>query len=762
MNSPPYAAEIRWTTHGVPHITADSYRNLGFGQGYAIARDHLGTICDQILKVQSGRAAALGRGTDDVHLNSDFGYLALGVTERATALQAAQPTYAHDMVEGYAAGLSAWLADHGRAALPQWCRDAQWVRPVSAHDMYCLYVDVAMMASGRNLAGAIGAATSPADPTPPPPLPDSPHPASNGWALGKDATSARRGAVVANPHFPWSGEARFWECHLTIAGELDVYGAALVGSAGVQIGFNSDLAWTHTFSRGHRFTLYKLALDPTSPTSYLVDGERHEMVPTTLAVEVAGQEPVSRTLWSTRFGPIVSIAPLGWTPDFALACRDANANMTGHLVQWLDIARCHNVGELRDSLKRHQGIPWVNTIAADSAGDCLYTDTSPTPALSDEAADAFVDSLANDPLAAFAHTLRVALLDGSTAANDWQDHPDARSGLLPPAAWPAEQRNDWVFNSNDPYWLAHSTRAHDPLSPLFGLHGRPVTPRTRMNIALLEGRFGYRDSDGRWDIETLLAAMFGNDSLMASQLCDALITRALTSDDPAARDLGRVLANWDRRFNLDSRGALLFREWLAEFGAAALADAGPLFVDGFDLDRPADTPASPTPVPDAGADPWVIALTRAAEVLADNGIAPNAAVGDAQFVVRGGVRVPIHGANEVEGIANVCAPYGALTRSDLQPDETSGEPEPRRVGSTGLRTTGYPITYGASFVMAVEFTDSGPRAQGLLAYGQSSDPSSADSLAQIRAFSAKRWRPLRFSLDEVAADPNLRQETVTG
>ena len=64
--------------------------------------------------------------------------------------------------------------------------------------------------------------------------------------------------VVANPHFPWGGEARFWECHLTIPGELDVYGVSLLGTPGVQMGFNAGVAWAHTFSRGHRFTVQQL------------------------------------------------------------------------------------------------------------------------------------------------------------------------------------------------------------------------------------------------------------------------------------------------------------------------------------------------------------------------------------------------------------------------------------------------------------------------------------------------------------------------
>ena len=39
-----YEADIRWTTHGVAHIRAGDWGGLGYGQGWAIAGDHLSTL----------------------------------------------------------------------------------------------------------------------------------------------------------------------------------------------------------------------------------------------------------------------------------------------------------------------------------------------------------------------------------------------------------------------------------------------------------------------------------------------------------------------------------------------------------------------------------------------------------------------------------------------------------------------------------------------------------------------------------------------
>jgi acyl-homoserine-lactone acylase len=236
-----YDAEIIWTTHGVPHITAADWGGLGFGQGYACARDRLPTIADHILKVRGERSRFLGAGFADRHLNTDLGYRVLGIEGRAAAMAEAQSDRVRAMVAGYAAGYNEALSEFGTSHLPQWCVDAPWIRPISEDDLYRLYVDLCLMASGRNLVEYLGSATAPDSPggpaTPPEPPSDGEvvgesHLGSNGWALGAAATGGP-GMVMANPHFPWYGEGKLWECHLRIPGEIDVYGAALVGSPGV-------------------------------------------------------------------------------------------------------------------------------------------------------------------------------------------------------------------------------------------------------------------------------------------------------------------------------------------------------------------------------------------------------------------------------------------------------------------------------------------------------------------------------------------------
>ena len=116
-----YEAEVRWTTHGVPHIRGADLGSVTFGQGWACARDHLPTIADQLVKADGQRARWHGRGADDAHLHSDIGYSVLGLRALAEAMIQDQPEPVMDAVAGYAAGINAWLAEHGTDDLPEWC-----------------------------------------------------------------------------------------------------------------------------------------------------------------------------------------------------------------------------------------------------------------------------------------------------------------------------------------------------------------------------------------------------------------------------------------------------------------------------------------------------------------------------------------------------------------------------------------------------------------------------------------------------------------
>jgi acyl-homoserine-lactone acylase len=772
-----YEAEIRWTTHGVAHIRGAGWGDLGFGQGYACARDHLPTIADQIVKVRSERARFHGAGPDGAHVASDLGYRALGVVARAPHLRAAQPDHIRRLVSGYAAGCNAWLAEARElGALPTWCADAEWIRPIDELDLWAYYVDVGLLASGRNLAEIIGRAEAPGDDGPAPPSPLSAlgggSGASNGWAFGGDATASGHGLVVANPHFPWGGEARFWECHVTVPGELDAYGVALLGAPGVQMGFNAGIAWAHTFSRGHRFTLARLDLVAGSPTSYRYGDEVREMTAHDETVEVLGEDgtitPLTRTLWRTHHGPMVNLPLLGWGLEQGFTYRDANLDNDHVFTQFLGMCQATTMDELQAVFAETQGMPWVNTLAADRTGRAWFVDASATPNLTSAAMQRFRDRIRDDLVAALLFDSRVALLDGSDPGDEWQDEPGARSpGLLPFDRLPQLEVRDVVLNANDSHWANHPTERLEGYSPLHGLEGTARTLRTRQNL-LTAQRLA---ATGDLTVERAVEALLSNESLSAELLCDDVIERAraagvATAPDGEQVDLApaaEVLAGWDRRCDLASVGAVLWRELMAGFDSKQMQAAGPLFAVDFDPTHPLTSPRELAPAGPDGTDPVLAALAGAVQLLAAANIPLDARLGDVQWAQRGEHRVPVHGGYEGDGVLNILAPFGALTSASLEPGPPPLPPvAPERQATSGIAEGGYRVTYGTSFVMAVELTDDGPVGVGLLAYGQSGDPSSPHHVDGTEAYAAKATRPLLFTDEAIEADPKLVRTTLRG
>jgi len=158
-----YEATIRRTSDGVPHIVADDMKGLFFGQGYASGQDHACSLADQMLKITSTRAAALGAGNGDANINSDFAWKSIGINELARAdYQIATPEIT-DQFEAFAAGWNAHLEAVGSSGLTGWCAGADWVRPVTGEDIYTYARSIALNASSSRLAQYIATATPPTD-----------------------------------------------------------------------------------------------------------------------------------------------------------------------------------------------------------------------------------------------------------------------------------------------------------------------------------------------------------------------------------------------------------------------------------------------------------------------------------------------------------------------------------------------------------------------------------------------------------------------
>lgn len=784
---PTYEVTIRRTAHGVPHITGKDLGSVAYGNGFAFAQDHICILADQILKVRGERARYLGPGRGNTCVGSDFAYRALGLHERAVAQIGQQPASLQAMLKGYAAGFNRYLEETPKAQLPAPCTGAEWVKPISDVDLLAYAFSVSLTGSSYQLIDAIAVATPPGDTSGTAGVPDREHVklerpdlsqvGSNGWAIGRDRSASGHGMVVANPHFPWEGELKLWESHLTVPGELDVYGVGLLGVPAVLIGFNNDVAWTHTFSSGQRMTLYGLRLVPGKPTTYQYDGAERDMTWKDIGIQVRQEDgslvDLSRRMYFSHYGPIIAIPNTAeWTEQSVLTYRDANLENNTLLAQFLGMNQARSLDEFKAVYAREQGIPWVNTMATDRAGNTWYADAAPTPNLT-RVAQLTWDAARQgaDPATTLLwQQMGLVLLDGSNKENEWQDEEGARSpGLVPFSKVPQMDRTDFVFNANDSYWLTNPAAPLTGFSPMHGLENVPQMPRTRLNAVMLtekrEG--GASGADGLFTREELQDAILNNRGIMAELLLDDVVDRCTGQTAVPYQD-GTVdisqactlLAQWDRRFDRDSVGAIIWREFTGSYTMGQLQSSPALYAHPFDPADPIATPHTLAPAPTEGADPVLTNLARAVSMLTAAGLDLDLPLGEAQFTPRvSGERIPLHGGGNYDGAANIVS-FGTLKSTTPEAEYNSAS---RNVinARTGLSQGGYVINNGSSFIMAMEFTPAGVQASAVLTYSQSSNPASPHYADQTRLFSQKQWRPILFSAEEVAAAP-AEQLTLTG
>jgi acyl-homoserine-lactone acylase len=750
-----YTADIRRTSFGIPHIKGNTEGDIGFGIGYAYAEDNICALADEILTVNGQRSRYFGpdasrTGYTSSNLDTDFFYQLINDADSLRQAWAAQSPELQDLVQGYVAGYNQYLVETGVNNLPAECKGGAWVRQLSETDIMRLirryavesgsgqFIEAITGAAPRGKASAMrqGAAARNV-----PNVPNLLDPnywrrlhgriGSNAVALGKDATDSGRGMLLGNPHFPWLGSLRFYQLHLTIPGKLDAMGASLSGLPVINIGFNQNLAWSHTVNTSAHFTLHRLQLDAADPTRYVVDGQSRSMVKRTISVDVMGADgkvqAQTRDFYSTQFG-MLAVVPglLDWNSGMAYALGDANLDNHRLLAQWHAMNLASTLDEFRKSITDLVGLPWVNTVAADRQGQALYMDVTAVPNVPlAKQADCVADF--DLPLAGQG----IFVLDGSRASCAWDvDKGAPQAGIFAGASLPVLQRSDYVQNSNDSAWLAN------PAAPLLGFpaivsaDSYQQSGRTRLGISQLRARLAGTDGLGgtRMSLAQLQQMVLNNRVYIAEQVMDDVLR--VCSGAAITQACARLTA-WDRSANLDANMGYAY------FGGMwdRLQDQ-PVWAVPFDPADPVNTPrglkVSDTQVADAVRSALAASVADAAQ----KGWSPDARWGDIQVAVRGDKRIPIHGGEDAYGV------YNAVTSVDID---------------RGQRN----VIEGTSYLQAVTFDDNGPVAQAMLSYSQSSEASSPYYADQTARFSAKAWIAQPYSEAQITADPAYKTRRVS-
>ncbi|ALJ06837.1 peptidase S45 [Pseudalgibacter alginicilyticus] len=728
--------EIKWTANEVPHIKATNYKSLGYGYGYAHAKDRICEISGQVITLRGERS--LHYGADRIatigflrttNLNSDLLFKIRipeeWVLEELEKLDKKTRAY----IKGYVAGINYYINSMPEDERNQLCeegrvitfKETDVIRSAMRFGVQKELIDIGphIIASSQAWQGKKNAYVSN----------NTLHTqevvveggfGSNGWVYGSDVTQTNSAIMLSNPHSAWKRtphQQRIYmhQYHLTIPGELDVAGASFLGIPFPMTGYNADVAWT--ILDAATVTPYVLqamqvkesAIAPT----YFMDGKQKSLEIRSVPVKTLKEDGKVKTqtfkFIESELGILYKLPerkgkPAGW---YAIT-NPGEKNAKG-LDQFLAIAQSKSTPDFINAVENNRGI-LSQLLVADRFGEVGYVIAGNVPPITDEEMEKY--HIANSQ-AAF------NVLDGTTREASFRD-ANNRPLLANPSFYPNIISKGIIHNTNNSYKYSVYGAPQEDYPSVFGQHkaeksiGKKKAAGLRYDPRLIMSarRMNEISNDGKVTPEEALSVLFDNRNYAAETFLDTILTLEDDLSSSVAKKGFSVLNNWDRKNNSDSKGALLFHLFWKK-----------IIKMGIIISSKSDNPEidSEINITAENAPNVVEALAASVKELANFGFAADVPWGNVLYQRVGETQVSLHGGSYQEGILN-------------------GEmPAP-------LTAQGFPyILFGTAYVQLIDWKDEQINPKVLLSHGQSDNEAYKGRSTQLKMFSNKELYRVPFT-----------------
>jgi penicillin amidase len=189
-------------------------------------------------------------------------------------------------------------------------------------------------------------------------------PGSNAWAISGAHTASGKPILAGDPHLEWSIPSPWYLVHLK-GGDLDVTGASLPGIPAVIVGHNQRVAWSVTNLEFDVQDLYREQIDAGNGR-YVMSGQPRQAALERDWIGVKGQKPLQADTWITAHGPVFlndegRNYSLRWTAADAMTME----------FPFLALDRARNWDEFNQTLRHYSG-PAQNFVYADVDGNIGY------------------------------------------------------------------------------------------------------------------------------------------------------------------------------------------------------------------------------------------------------------------------------------------------------------------------------------------------------------------------------------------------------
>ena len=647
--------QILWDEWGVPHIFADNDEELFYSYGWAQMTAHADLMLKLYGQARGQAAEYWGAG----YLESDMQVQTMRLPELSEAIYQEQNPEFKGLLDAFTRGVNDYAARHAELIADE----MEAVLPIRPQDVLAHGQRViCLMFVGGNEFQLAGRPLSKG---------------SNAYAIAPSRTASGNAMLVTNPHLPWNDFFLFHEAHW-VTPEHNIYGTTLVGMPQPAIAFNEHLGWTHTVNTIDAADVYVLKLQEEG---YLFDGKVESFETQKKMLKIKQEDGSLKeqeiTIRRSKHGPVIR-----QQGKLATAIRIAgleNAHMT---EQWWEMSKATNLEEFESALQKMQ-MPMFNAVYADKDGNILYF---------------FGGNIPKRAEGDWSFWQRPVPGDDSkylwTKTHSYEELPKV---LNPPSGW--------VQNANDPPWTSTFPMELNPddfppyMAPQF------MHYRAQRSVRML-------DEDDSITFDELVSYKLSSRMELADRILDDLNVAANGVNTNELEEAMKVLNNWDREADNDSKGAVLFAFWVQQMGHN-------FFGESWNTDRPRQTP-------DGLADPEKAIQTLIATA-----------------------------ANVKKTYGRLDVPWGEVFRLRY-----GGKDLPANGGDGGLgifRVLGFTpdddgkfrAYHGDTYVAVVEFGEN-VKAKVLLSYGNATQPHSPHLGDQLELFSKKQFRNALLNRETIA------------
>ncbi|MDF8334346.1 penicillin acylase family protein [Novosphingobium cyanobacteriorum] len=673
---------IRRDTWGIAHVHGRTDADAVYGMIYAQAEDDFPRIERNYL-VSLGR---LAEAEGESALWQDLRQRLWVDPAQLQADYARSPAWLKRLMDAWAAGLNAYLADHPQVKPKVITRWEPWMAlsftegsiggdiervPLSQLEAFYGGRKVAMTDLERGIDYR--------DPQ-----------GSNGIAIAPSHSKDGHALLLINPHTSFYFRS---EQQVTSDEGLNVYGAATWGQFFIYQGFNAQAGWMHTSSTVDNVDEFAETIEtgPNGEPAYRYGKALRPVTAKQVTLKVRGADGTlaerTFTTYATHHGPIVRASEGKWIA-FALMNRPIPALQQSFLrTKARDLADFLKVAALQANSSN-------NTLFADSKGETAYLHPQFMPVRDQR----------------FDYRRPV---DGSDPRTDWQGlHPLSQ---LPQVLNP---KNGWAFNVNN--WPWRAAGADSPVRGAFPIYMDQVGETARGPHAervLAEG--------SPFTLDSLVKAAYDPWLPAFDKMVPGLVAAHARHPDPALDAPVALLRDWDKRWSAQSTATSLAVFWGEALWKVGAEEAEAAEIGQWDW------------LTARASDEQQLAALRAAvdRLQADFGSwqVPWGEINRFQRL-SGAIDLTYDDAKPSTAIPFTAATWGSLAAFGAQ----------RYPG-----TKRYYGSRGNSFVAAVEFGPR-LRAVAVSAGGESGDPASPHFADQTARYAAGDLRPVWFYPEELA------------